>query len=155
MAVSRSATMRTTSSIAWILAAAALVSALVSVYVMASRPWGCSISSSSPAVSCDWVTSRWVAAAWLTTALVISLVSWKRWTIALAAVSLPLLAFSMISFAGVFTLAPAALWLACALWLWSGERRLWIALSALATVVLLWLGIFGVLALYYLSAAPF
>jgi hypothetical protein len=154
MAKSRTAALRMTSFIALAFAALALVAALISVYVMASRPWGCSVSSNSPTVSCDWVTSRWVAAGWLVAALAISLISWKRWPLALAAVSLPLLAFSLISIAGVFTLAPAAFWFGCALWLWSKERRLVIALSAVATVVLVPLGIVGLLALYYLAASP-
>jgi hypothetical protein len=154
MAVSRNAALRTTSSIALAFAALALLAALLSVFVMVSRPWGCSMSSDSPGVSCDWVTSRWVGAAWLVVVLAISLISWKRWTVALAAISLPLLGFSMLSFIGVFTLAPAALWLGCALWQWSRDRRSWIVLSGLATVALVWFGIFGVLALYYLATAP-
>lgn len=121
---------------------------------MISRPWGCSVSSASPTVSCDWVTSRWFGGAWLLAAIAIAMISLKRWTIALAAISLPLIGFSLLSFAGVFTLAPAALWFGCALWQWSRDRRLWIVLSALATVALVWLGIFGVLALFYLAAAP-
>jgi hypothetical protein len=60
----------------------------------------------------------------------------------------------MLSFLGVFTLAPAALWLGCALWLWSRESRLWIALSALVTVALFSLGLIGVLALFTLAATP-
>lgn len=134
--------------------ALALLAALLSVFVMASRPWGCSASSGSPVVSCDWVTSRWVASVWLVAALGICLVSWKRWTLALAVISLPLLAFSMISVFGVFTLSPAALWFGCALWLLSRDRRFWIALSALATVALLSLGVVGVLALFTLAEAP-
>jgi hypothetical protein len=154
MAVSRNLTLRTTSFIALAFAVLALLTALLSVYVMVSRPWGCSTSSASPAVSCDWVTSRWVGAVWLIVALAISLVSWKRWSIALAVISLPLVAFSLLSVIGIFTLAPAALWLGCALWQWSRDRRLWIVVSALATVPLLWFGIFGVLALLYLATAP-
>jgi hypothetical protein len=65
-----------------------------------------------------------------------------------------LLGFSVLSFVGVFTLAPAALWLGCALWQWSRDRRSRIVLSGLATVPLLWFGIFGVLALFYLATAP-
>ncbi len=154
MAVARSTTIRATGFIALAFATLASASALFSVYVMASRPWGCSMSSGSTAVSCDWVTSRWVAAAWLVVAIGICVVSWKRWPLALAAISLPLIAVSLISFAGIFTLAPAAFWLGCALWRWSRDRRLWIAFSAVATVVLLYLGVFGVLALFYLAAAP-
>lgn len=154
MAVSRNAGLRATSSIAVAFAVAALLAALLSVFVMVSRPWGCSMTSESPAVSCDWVTSRVFGAVWLVVALGISVISWKRWTVALAAISLPLLGFSMLSFLGVFTLAPAALWLGCALWQWSRDRRSWIVLSGLATVALLWFGIFGVLALYYLAIAP-
>jgi hypothetical protein len=154
MAVSRSATLRTTSFIALVFAALALLAALLSVFVMASKPWGCSASSDSPAVTCDWVTSRWVAAIWLVAACAVCVISWKRWTSALAAISLPLLAASMISVFGVFTLAPAAFWLGCALWLWTRDRRAWIALSAVATVVLVSLGIFGVNALFYLAAVP-
>jgi hypothetical protein len=154
MARVRTGTLRTTSLIALAFAALALLAALFSVFVMASRPWGCSMSSGSHAESCDWVTSRWVGAVWLIAALVICLISWKRWTVALGAISLPLLAFSLISFLGVFTLAPAALWFGCALWLWSRDSRLRIALSALATVGLVTLGATGVLALLALAAAP-
>jgi len=91
---------------------------------------------------------------WLVAAIGICTIAWKRWKIALAAISLALIAFSLISFAGIFTLAPAAFWFGCALWLGSRDRRLWIALSAVVTVALVWLGIFGVLALFYLAAAP-
>ena len=154
MAVSRSPALRATSSIAIAFAGLALLAALLSVFVMVSRPWGCSISGDSATPSCDWVTSRWLGAAWLVVVLAISALSWKRWTVVLAAVSLLLLGFSMLSFLGVFTLAPGALWLACALWQWSRDRRSWIVLSGVATVALLWFGIFGVLALYYLAIAP-
>ena len=154
MAASRSSALRLTRLIALAFAAIALLAALLSVFVMASRPWGCSISSGSTAVTCDWVTSRWLAAAWLIVTLGIGLVSLKRWGLALAAVSLVLVAFSLVSVLGVFTLAPAALWLGCALWLWSRDRGLWIALSALASVALVSLGVVGVLALYYLAVAP-
>jgi hypothetical protein len=152
--VSRSATLRITSFIALTFGALALLAALFSVYVMASRPWGCTTTTGSSVVSCDWVTSRWVAAVWLVAALAICLVSWKRWALALAALSLPLFVFSMISFAGLYTLAPAAFWFGCALWLGARDRRLWIAISALATVVLISLGVFGMLALLTLAAAP-
>jgi hypothetical protein len=146
--------LRTTRAIALAFAALAFLAALFSVFVMITRPWGCSISSGSTTLSCDWVTSRWLGAAWLLAAIAIAVVSLKHWTIALAAISLPLIGFSLLSFAGVFTLAPAALWLGCALWQWSRDRRLWIVLSAVATVALLWFGIFGVLALFYLAGAP-
>jgi hypothetical protein len=155
MAPGRSTTLRVTSFIALAFGVVALMAALYSVLVMASRPWGCSMSSGSRAVSCDWVTSRWAGAIWLVAALVICLISWKRWKLALAVISLLLLAFSLISFIGVFTLAPAALWFGCALWMWSKESRVRIALSALATVGLVTLGTFGVLALFYLAAAPY
>ena len=112
------------------------------------------MSSGSHGVSCDWATSRWVGAVWLLAALVICLISWKRWTLALAATSVPLLAFSLISFVGIFTLAPAAFWFGCALWLWSRDSRIRIVLSALATVGLVTIGTTGVLALFYLAAAP-
>ena len=154
MAGSRNLALRTTGYIAIAFAALAFLVALFSVFVMMSRPWGCSVSSASAAESCDWVTSKWLGAAWLALALAISFISWKRWTIALAVISLPLIAFSLVSFAGIFTLAPAALWLGCALWQFSRGRRLWIVVSSLATVALLWFGIFGVLALLYLAAAP-
>ncbi|MEA2628678.1 MAG: hypothetical protein QOJ10_1138 [Chloroflexota bacterium] len=150
----RNPTLRTTSLIALVFALLALLAALFSVFVMGSRPWGCSMSSQSTAISCDWVTSRWVAAIWLVAALVIGLISFKRWALALAAISIPLIAFSELSYAGLFTLAPAAFWLGCALWLWSRDRRLFIALSAVASVALVTMGVFGVLALYYLAASP-
>jgi hypothetical protein len=90
----------------------------------------------------------------LVAALAICLISLRRWALPLAAISLPLIAFSVISVLGVFTLAPAAFWLACAFWLLSGNRRLWIALSALASVPLLWFGIVGVMSLFYLADTP-
>jgi hypothetical protein len=154
MPVSRRAKGRPTTLIALGFAALALLAALFSVFVMWSRPWGCSVSSQSPVVTCDWVTSRWLAAIWLVAALAICVISLRRWALPLAAISLPLIAFSVISVLGVFTLAPAALWLACALWLWSGNRRLWITLTAVASVPLLWFGIVGVMGLVYLAGAP-
>jgi hypothetical protein len=95
-----------------------------------------------------------VGAIWLLAALVMCLISLKRWTLALAATSVPLLAFSLISFVGIFTLAPAAFWFGCALWLWSRDSGIRIVLSALATVGLVTIGTTGVLALFYLAAAP-
>jgi len=154
VAVSRKVALRTTRSIAIAFGAVALLAALLSVFVMVSRPWGCSMSSGSPIVTCDWVTSRWFGGAWLGVALAIAVISWKRWPVALAAISLLLLGFSMLSIYGVFTLAPAALWLGCAMWQWSRDRRSWIVLSGLATVALVWFGIFGMVALYYLAIAP-
>jgi hypothetical protein len=151
---SRNPTLRATGLIALAFALFALGAALFSVFVMGSRPWGCSMSSQSTAVSCDWVTSRWVAAIWLVAALGIGLISFKRWALVLAVISIPLIAFSELSFAGLFTLAPAAFWLGCALWLWSRDRKLVIALSAVASVALVTMGVFGVLALYYLATSP-
>lgn len=151
---SRNATLRTTSLIALAFALLAMLAALFSVFVMGSRPWGCSMSSQSTTINCDWVTSRWVAAIWLVAALTIGVISFKQWALMLAAISIPLIAFSELSYAGLFTLAPAAFWLACALWLWSKDRRLFIALSAVASVALVTMGIFGVLGLVYLAAAP-
>jgi hypothetical protein len=151
---SRSGLQRTTSFVALAFGVVAMLAAVASVAVVASRPWGCSVSGDSPVVSCDWVTSRWLAAAWLVVALVVGLISWKRWTLPLGAISLLLVAFSAISILGVFTMAPAALWLACALWLWSRDRPLRIALSAVASAALLGLGTLGLLALYYLAGAP-
>jgi hypothetical protein len=154
MAVSRNPTLRTTRSIGLAFAALGFLTALLSVFVVASRPWGCSVSSDSPVVSCDWVTSRWVAAAWLVLAVVIGLISLKRWALPLAVISVPLLAFSLISFLGLFTMAPAAFWLGCALWLRSRDSRVWITLSALATVALVFLGLIGVMGLFTLETAP-
>lgn len=154
MAVSRRATRRPTTLIALVFAALALLAALLSVFVMWSRPWGCSVSSQSPVVTCDWVTSRWLAVVWLVAALAICVISWKRWALVLAAISLALIGFSLISALGIFTYAPAAFWLACALWLWSGNRGLLITLSAVASVPLLWFGIVGVIGLFYLAATP-
>lgn len=154
MPLSRNPTLRTTRYIALAFAVLAFLAALLSVFVMASRPWGCSISSGSSVMNCDWVTSRWVAAAWLIVALAVGLISLKRWALPLAVIAVPLFAFSVISFFGVFTLAPAVFWLVCALWLWSKDSRLLITLSAIATVALVVLGAIGVMALFTLEAAP-
>jgi hypothetical protein len=95
-----------------------------------------------------------VAGAWLVVVLVIGLVSWKRWALPLAVISVPLLAFSLISFLGLFTLAPAAFWLGCALWLRSRDSRVWITLSAIASVALVVLGVIGLMGLFTLETAP-
>jgi hypothetical protein len=121
---------------------------------MASRPWGCSANSESPVVTCDWITSRVIAAGWLVAALVVCLVSWKRWKLPLAIISAPLLAISLISVIGVFSLAPAALWFGCALWLWAQGQRYSMAASGLASVVLVYLAATGVLALFALHSTP-
>jgi hypothetical protein len=84
-------------------------------------------------------------------ALGIGLISFKRWRLALTVISLLLIAFSLISFAGIYTLAPAVFWFGCAIWLWAKDRRVWIALSALVTVALVSFGVTGVFALVYLA----
>src|ERR1700730_13202214 len=116
MSVARNPSVRITGMIALAFAVLALLAALLSVFVLGSRPWGCSASSSSLAVTCDWVTSRWVAGIWLITALGICVVSWKRWRLPLAAISLALIAAGLVSVIGAFALAPGAFWFACALW---------------------------------------
>jgi len=146
--------LRTTNVIAFVFGASALAAVLLSVYVMASRPWGCSANSESPVVTCDWVTSRVIAAVRLVAALALCLFSWKRWKLPLAVISAALLSVSLISVVGVFALAPAAFWFACALWLWAQGYRSSIVLSALASVLLLYLGATGVVALLALHSAP-
>jgi hypothetical protein len=105
-------------------------------------------------VNCDWVTSRVVAGVWLVAGLAVSLAAFKRWPLPLAVISGVLIPISLVSVVGVFTLAPAALWFACALWLWTQSGRSAIVLSGLATVVLLYLASNGVLALLYLRSTP-
>jgi hypothetical protein len=146
---------RNTDVIAFVFGAGALGALLLSVFVMASRPWGCSITSDgSVVVTCDWVTSRVIAAVWLAAGLAVCLIVWKRRRLLLAIISTPLIAVSLISVIGVFTLAPAALWFACALWLWAQGHRLTIVLSGMASVVLLYLSTTGVLALLTLHSTP-
>jgi hypothetical protein len=127
---------------------------LVSVFVMAARPWGCSFNSESPVVNCDWVTSRVVAAVWLAGGLAVCLAAFKGRKRPLAIVSAPLVVVSLVSVIGVFTMAPAALWLASALWLWAQGHRWAIVLSGLASTVLLYLSTIGVLALLNLHSTP-
>jgi hypothetical protein len=146
--------LRMTGTIATIFGAAALAVVLLSVFVMASRPWGCSASSESPTITCDWVTSRVVAAFWLIAALGLCAISCKGWKLPLAMISVPLLAISLISVIGVFSLAPAALWLANALWLWAKDRQSFSVVAALASIVLVYLAATGVLALRALHSAP-
>lgn len=145
---------RTTNVIAFAFGVAALGAVLLSVFVMASRPWGCSANSESPVVSCDWITSRVIAIVWLAAGLAVCFVSWRRWNSLLALISAPLVAISLISVIGVFSLAPAALWFGCALWLWAHGQRSSMALSGLASVGLVYLSATGVLALFYLYSAP-
>jgi hypothetical protein len=125
----------------------------LSALVMASRPWGCS-SAGDAGVVCDWVTSRVVAGVWLVAGLALSLAAFKRWTVPLAIISGVLIAVSLVSVLGVFTLAPAALWFACALWLRTRSHRSAIALSGFVSVVLLYLASNGVVALLYLHSTP-
>jgi hypothetical protein len=152
---SGSSQVRTTNRLAFIFGTAAIAAVLLSVFVMASRPWGCSASSQSPLVTCDWVTSRVIAAFWLVAALAVCFVSWRRWKLPLAIISATLVAISLISVIGVFSLAPATLWLGCALWLWARGKGSSIVVSGLASVVLVYLAASGVSALLHLYSTPF
>jgi hypothetical protein len=143
-----------TDAIATAFTVAALAAVLLSSLVMASRPWGCSTSSESPVITCDWVTSRVIAAIWLLAALGVCVVSWKGWKLPLTIISLPLLAVSLISVIGVFSLAPAAFWLASAMWRWRPGRRSTIGLTTLASLLLLYLAMNGVVALLVLRSTP-
>jgi hypothetical protein len=145
---------RTTNIVASVFGAAALAAILLSVFVMASRPWGCSASSQSSAVTCDWTTSRVIAAVWLAAGLVVSLIAWKRWKLPLAITSAVLLVVGFVSVLGIFSLAPAALWFGCAMWLWAQGRRSRVVLSGVATIVLLYLAMNGVIALFVLYFTP-
>jgi hypothetical protein len=127
---------------------------LLSVFVMASRPWGCSATSESPVVTCDWITSRVVAAIWLATGLAICLVAWKRWKLPLAIISALLLPIGLVSAIGVFVLTPAALWFGCAMWLWTEGRPSRLAWGAVVTIALLYLAIDGVIASFALYFTP-
>jgi hypothetical protein len=143
---------QTTNRIAFAFAGFALAAAALSVFVMASRPWGCSAGSQSSAVTCDWTTSRVIAALFVVAAFGLTFVAEKRWTLPLAIVSAVLLVVGFISVLGVFSLAPAALWFGSAMWLWAQGRRFRVVLSGLATIVLLYLAMNGVIAsvvLYY------
>jgi hypothetical protein len=145
---------RTTNIIAFVFGAAALFAALLSVFVMASRPWGCSASSITSGVSCDWVTSRVIAALVLAVALVVSFVAWKRWKLPLAIIAAVLLVVGLVSVVGLYSLAPAALWFGCAMWLWAQGRRSRVVWSGLATIVLLYLAAGGALASFLLYFTP-
>ena len=153
-AVPPNRSLRITNLIAVVFGVCALAVVLLSVFVMASRPWGCSASGGTTGVSCDWVTSRVMAAVWLVVALVVCLIALRRWTLPLAVISAPLLAVSLISAIGVFSLAPAAFWFGCALWQWAQGRRTSIVVSTVVSVVLLYLGATGVLALLALYSTP-
>jgi hypothetical protein len=99
---------RATRFLALVFGACAVAAVLLSVFVMASRPFGCSANSQSPVVTCDWVTSRVVAVVWLIAGLSLGLIALKRWYLALSILSGVLTAISLFSAVGVFTLAPAA-----------------------------------------------
>lgn len=139
---------------AFVFGACALAAVILSVFVMVSRPFGCSANSDSPVVTCDWVTSRVIAAGWLAAGLAVSVIAWKRWKLALAIVSVSLIALSVVSIVGAFAMAPAALWCLCALWLWARGRRYPIVLSGLASVVLLYPSATGVVGLSILHSTP-
>jgi hypothetical protein len=145
---------RRTNIIAFVFGAAALVAVLLSVFVMASRPWGCSATSQSPVVSCDWFTSRLIAAVLVVAALGVSFVAWKRWKLPLAIISAVLLVIGLISEIGFYSLAPAALWFGCALWLWAQGREFRVVLSAVASIALLYLAVNGVIASVVLYSSP-
>lgn len=146
--------LRTTNIVASAFAAAALVAVLLTAFVMASRPWGCSATSESPTVTCDWTTSRVIAGVWLLAGLVISLIAWKRWTLPLAILSPVLLAVGLVSVIGVYVLAPAALWFASALWLWAQGRQYRMVVSGVATIALLYLVMNGLIASLVLYFTP-
>jgi hypothetical protein len=146
--------LRATTAIAFVFGACALAAVLGSAFVMASRPWGCSANSYSPLVTCDWVTSRVNAALWLVANLAVCSFAWRRWNLPLAVISGLLIAVGIISVIGVFTMAPAAFWFACALWLWAHGRRWAIVLCALVSVMLIYLAATGVLALLALHSTP-
>jgi hypothetical protein len=146
--------LRTTNIIALVFAACAVAALLLSVFVMASRPFGCSASSGSAIVNCDWVTSRVIAVVWLVAGLSPCLLAWKRWYLALAIVSGVLTAVSLISFLGIFTLAPAAFWFACALWLRTPGERSSLVWSGLSSAVLLYFATNGVRGLLVLYSTP-
>jgi hypothetical protein len=81
-------------------------------------------------------------------------VSWKRWKLPLLIVSVPLVAISLVSVIGVFLMAPAALWFGCALWLWSSGKRLSVVLTAIASILLIYLAASGVSASTHLYYTP-
>jgi hypothetical protein len=146
--------LRVSNTLAFCFGACAAGAVFLSVFVMASRPWSCSASSASSVVTCDWSTSRLIASVWLVGALSVCVIAWKRWKLPLAIISVPLLAVGLISVVGVFTLATAALWLACALWLWARDRRWSIVVAALASILLLGLAANGVRGLLALHSTP-
>jgi hypothetical protein len=145
---------RATRLLALVFGACAVAGVLLSVFVMASRPFGCSANSQSPVVTCDWVTSRVVAVVWLIAGLSLGLIALKRWYLALSILSGVLTAISLFSAVGVFTLAPAAFWFGCALWLRTLGERSAIVASGLASVVLLYLATNGVRGLLVLYTTP-
>lgn len=132
-----------------------MATVLLSAFVMASRPWGCSVSSDPPVITCDWATSRSVAGVWLIVGLGVCFIALKRWKLALAIISVPLLALSLISFLGVYSLAPAALWSGCALWLWVRGRAVGMVVGAFVSIVLVYLVAQAVVVLFALRSAPF
>jgi uncharacterized membrane protein AbrB (regulator of aidB expression) len=144
---------RATNIVAFVFGVAALVAVVLSVFVMASRPWGCSATDNSQPV-CDWLTSRVIAAAFLAPALVVSFVAWKRWKLPLAIIAGALLVVGLVSVVGVYSLAPAALWFGCAMWLWAQGRRTRMIWSGVATVPLLYLAGSGALASVLLYFTP-
>jgi hypothetical protein len=105
-------------------------------------------------VNCDWVTSRVIAVVWLVAGLSPCLLAWKRWYLALAIISGVLTAVSLFSFLGIFTLAPAAFWFACALWQRTPGERSSIVWSGISSVVLLYFATNGVRGLLMLYSTP-
>jgi hypothetical protein len=95
-----------------------------------------------------------IAVAWLVAGLGVCLIAWKRWKLALAIIAGLLTAASLISALGIFTLAPAAFWFGCALWLRTPGERSSIVWSALASVVLLYFAANGVRGLLTLYSTP-
>lgn len=91
---------------------------------------------------------------WLLLGLVVCVLSWKRRALLLALISFPLLAISLISELGVYSLAPAALWLSCAFWLLARGRRGPMVATAVASVVLVYLASTSVVIMVVLYSAP-
>ena len=145
--------LKATNVVALVFGACAVAAVLLSVFVMASRPFGCS-ANSAPVLTCDWVTSRVAAVVWLIAGLSLGVIALKRWYLALSIISGVLTAISLFSALGVFTLASAAFWFGCGLWLRTPGERSSVVASGLASVVLLYFATNGVRGLLVLYSTP-
>jgi len=101
--------------------------------------WWCNATGSvTGADNCDVTAFNALAALWLVAGLGVGVMTLKRWYLPVAIVASLLLAVSLTRslLIGGFYMAPAALWLGCAVWQWADDRLERVVMSSLLSAAL-------------------